>query len=119
MSEPIGSSDADRMRVEVQYLKLQLEEERESSLDTEKILCLANKQLKQLNEQLGEALKAEDARARSGEARRIRLEGAIETMEGYLALRVRMRDWHGVMDAAADLRELEAELRGVKGDADE
>jgi hypothetical protein len=34
----------------------------------------------------------------------------IAVMERYIALRLAMRDWHGVMDAAADIRELEAKL---------
>jgi len=28
----------------------------------------------------------------------------------YLDLRRQMRDWHGVMDAAADIREIEAKI---------
>lgn len=32
----------------------------------------------------------------------------VDLMERYLQLRLRLRDWHGVMDAAADIRELEA-----------
>lgn len=39
------------------------------------------------------------------------LVSSIKTMEEYLLLRLSLRDWHGVMDAAADLRELEAQLR--------
>ena len=31
-------------------------------------------------------------------------------MEEYLDLRRQMRDWHGVMDAAADIREIEAKI---------
>jgi hypothetical protein len=40
-----------------------------------------------------------------------KLTQSIEIMEQYLRVRLEMRDWHGVMDAAADLRELEAMLR--------
>lgn len=36
------------------------------------------------------------------------------TLIGYLLMKVEEADWHGVMDAAADLRELEAEQRGKK-----
>lgn len=43
------------------------------------------------------------------------LADAIKTMEGYLRLRLRLRDWHGVMDAAADIRELEAQLKVLEG----
>ena len=32
-------------------------------------------------------------------------------MKDYLQLRFRMADWHGVMDAAADIREMEAQIR--------
>jgi hypothetical protein len=39
------------------------------------------------------------------------LRRGIEVMEAYLRIRMEMRDWHGVMDAAADLRELEAKLQ--------
>jgi len=41
-------------------------------------------------------------------------------MERYLDLRREMRDWHGVMDAAADIREIEAKLsvlESIKGGA--
>jgi len=31
-----------------------------------------------------------------------------------MRIRMEMRDWHGVMDAAADLRELEASLRTLE-----
>lgn len=42
------------------------------------------------------------------------LESAVELMVAYLRLRLEMRDWYGVMDAAADLRELEAKLSVVR-----
>ena len=32
----------------------------------------------------------------------------IEVMIAYLMLKVRQRDWHGVADAAMDIREMEA-----------
>lgn len=42
------------------------------------------------------------------------LEGRIGLMVEYLQMKVRERDWHGVADAAMDLRELEAALREVR-----
>ena len=36
------------------------------------------------------------------------LRDALRLMEAYLHLRLQMRDWHGVMDAAADIREIQA-----------
>lgn len=47
-------------------------------------------------------------------AHEMELTSAIRTMEAYLELRVSLRDWHGVMDAAADLRELEAKLAALR-----
>ncbi len=43
------------------------------------------------------------------------LEHRITVMITYLRLRMDMADWHGVMDAAADLRELETERRVLLG----
>lgn len=37
----------------------------------------------------------------------------LKVMEQYLTTRIGQRDWHGVMDAAADIREIEAELKGL------
>lgn len=34
----------------------------------------------------------------------------LAIMEQYLRVRLELRDWHGVMDAAADIREIEAKL---------
>ena len=36
---------------------------------------------------------------------------AIEVMTAYLLLKVRQRDWHGVADAANDIRVMEAEAQ--------
>lgn len=36
-----------------------------------------------------------------------------ETLVRYLAEKASLEDWHGVMDAAADLREIDSELRGM------
>jgi hypothetical protein len=38
------------------------------------------------------------------------LEAQIKVMVGYAELKLRASDWHGVSDAANDLRELSAEL---------
>lgn len=43
-----------------------------------------------------------------------KLKECIAIMEQYLRVRMEMRDWHGVMDAAADLRELEAKLHTLQ-----
>ena len=37
----------------------------------------------------------------------------IEVMIAYLQLKIRQRDWHGVADAAMDIREMEARLRSM------
>jgi len=36
-----------------------------------------------------------------------------ETLIAYLTMKVAEQDWHGVADAAMDLRELDAEYRGA------
>ncbi len=38
----------------------------------------------------------------------------IKSLREYLLTCVDAKDWHGVMDAAVDIRELEAELKGRK-----
>ena len=38
----------------------------------------------------------------------------IDVMIEYMQLRIRQRDWHGVSDAANDIREMEAESRATK-----
>lgn len=38
-------------------------------------------------------------------------------LQDYLILKVNEKDWHGVMDAAADLREFEARNPEVRKDA--
>jgi hypothetical protein len=38
------------------------------------------------------------------------LQAKIRTLEGYLKMKMEDRDWHGVADAACDLRVLEAHL---------
>jgi len=35
-------------------------------------------------------------------------------MEDYLQMKVDNKDWHGVQDAASDLRDIESELKGLK-----
>ena len=42
----------------------------------------------------------------------MQIKNRIKSLEGYLLTCVDARDWHGVMDAAVDIRELEAELKG-------
>jgi len=42
------------------------------------------------------------------------LEDQLRLMEEYLDLRRSLRDWHGVMDAAADIREIEAKLSELR-----
>ena len=43
----------------------------------------------------------------------LKLTAEVVGMKQYLLLKYSQGDWHGVMDAAADLRELEAELKGL------
>lgn len=38
----------------------------------------------------------------------------IRKMETYLRLKTDERDWHGVADAAMDLRDLESEILGLE-----
>ena len=35
----------------------------------------------------------------------------IEVMIAYLLLKVKQKDWHGVADAAMDIREMEARMK--------
>lgn len=42
-----------------------------------------------------------------------KLKEQVEGMKKYLLLKFHQEDWHGVMDAAADIRELLAELKGL------
>jgi hypothetical protein len=37
----------------------------------------------------------------------------IEVMIAYMQLKIRQRDWHGVSDAANDIREMEAHLSSM------
>lgn len=41
---------------------------------------------------------------------RQQLEAHVRTMVDYLRMKLEQRDWHGVADAAMDIRELEAKL---------
>jgi hypothetical protein len=41
----------------------------------------------------------------------------IELMKKYLLMKFHEEDWHGVMDAAADLRELVIKLKMLKHEA--
>ncbi len=42
------------------------------------------------------------------------LRDKLTRMEDYLQLKARERDWHGVADAAMDIREIEAQLKLLK-----
>lgn len=46
---------------------------------------------------------------------RARLLAMRDVLVRYLHVKVAAEDWHGVSDAANDLRELDAELRARKG----
>ena len=39
---------------------------------------------------------------------------SLAALETYLITRIRVRDWHGVEDAASDIRDHEAELRALR-----
>lgn len=43
------------------------------------------------------------------------LEQLRQMVIAYLEAKFRDEDWHGVCDAATDLREIDAELRGIRG----
>ena len=59
--------------------------------------------------------KAETAR----QARLTELDAEKLVMIGYLKHKVQVKDWHGVQDAASDLRDIEAEIVGLKFAGDE
>ncbi len=42
------------------------------------------------------------------------LEEQIEELSDYLQLKVKQADWHGVADAAMDIRELQAQIKLLK-----
>jgi hypothetical protein len=42
------------------------------------------------------------------------LESRFERMRQYLLLKYEEEDWHGVMDAAADIREIVVQLKLIK-----
>ena len=48
------------------------------------------------------------------DSRVLRLRERRIVLIGYLAEVVKEEDWHGVQDAASDLREVDAELRGLE-----
>lgn len=43
-----------------------------------------------------------------------RLRKRRETMMEYLIMKFSEWDWHGVQDAASDIRDIESEMRGVE-----
>ncbi len=49
-----------------------------------------------------------------GNARAGELKIQRDTMVNYLQIKMNEQDWHGVMDAAADLRDIDSELKGLK-----
>jgi len=51
---------------------------------------------------------------KKAEDRKAWLEGRFEKMRVYLDLKVNEEDWHGVADAAMDIREIAAELRCIE-----
>ena len=42
------------------------------------------------------------------------LKSRREIMRGYLSLKIEESDWHGVADAAMDLRDIESELKAFR-----
>lgn len=48
------------------------------------------------------------------EARVAKLKGQRESMITYLLLKVNSEDWHGVADAAMDLREIDATMKVLR-----
>lgn len=54
---------------------------------------------------------------KSSDEVRMRIEALLvqkETLRVYLDMVVNRPDWHGVMDAAADLRDTEAEIEALR-----
>jgi len=47
------------------------------------------------------------------EDRRLQLQHERSEIMRYLRVKADVEDWHGVCDAANDLREIDAELRGL------
>lgn len=47
-------------------------------------------------------------------ARLQQVEHSLAVMHQYLLVRLAANDWHGVMDASADIREMLAEQRALK-----
>ena len=45
--------------------------------------------------------------------RRIWLKKRLDRMKSYLELKVDEEDWHGIADAAMDIREIVAEIRCI------
>ena len=46
----------------------------------------------------------------SADPRSVQWKRDLDLMKDYLSLCIRKEDWHGVMDAAADIREIVAKL---------
>jgi len=47
------------------------------------------------------------------ETRKQRLQSQKRDLVQYMLSKIEWEDWHAVMDAAADIREIEAELKGM------
>lgn len=47
-------------------------------------------------------------------AERLRLERQRALMRDYLAMRLELEDWHGVQDAASDIREIDARIAQLR-----
>jgi hypothetical protein len=56
------------------------------------------------------ALDADDVNKAIGD-----LNKEIDGLTEYMKLKMQQRDWHGVADAAMDIRELEAQILILKG----
>lgn len=64
-----------------------------------------------------ESVRAHDRRRQSRTRAIADQERHRRTMVEYLQMMVDRQDWHGVMDAAADLREIDARLAILRSDA--
>lgn len=59
-------------------------------------------------------MKQNESKADARHRRILTLLGHRTTMYAYLQMKVSAEDWHGVSDAANDLREIDAEIRGLR-----
>jgi hypothetical protein len=54
-----------------------------------------------------------DLAKRTAERRAI-LQGRRGVLVGYLGMKLMEEDWHGIQDAASDLRDIDSELLGLE-----